>query len=221
MASTLNFEQARFNMIEQQVRPWDVLDQEVLAVMTKLRREDFVPPKYRKMAFADLAIPLAHGQMMLKPTVEGRLLQALELDDDDEVLHIGTGSGFFAACLAKLARLVTSVEEVPELADRARVRVQSAQIHNLTIVQANAFTTFETPLKFDAIVLTGAAHTLPACVKGWLAPRGRIVAVTGNGPSQEVILWTDAGTGLMTEESLFETDLPYLTGAEPPKTFRF
>ncbi|MCU0755339.1 MAG: protein-L-isoaspartate O-methyltransferase [Xanthomonadales bacterium] len=221
MSTMLNFEQARFNMIEQQVRPWEVLDPAVLAAMTAVRREDFVPTRYRKLAFADVAIPLEEGEQMLKPVIEGRLLQALELSEDDEVLHIGTGSGFFAACLSRLARLVTSVERHATLAQRAKSKIQAADIHNLSIVHADAFNGFSPAIRFDAIVATGAVHTLPEVFRQWLAPGGRILIVRGESPVLETVLLTDVGSGLLREESLFETDIPYLAGAEPPRRFSF
>ena len=113
MAGTLNFERARFNMVEQQVRPWEVLNPRVLDILGEVKREDFVPPRHRKLAFADLPIPLDHGEFMMKPVVEGRLLQALELTGDEEVLEIGTGSGFMTACLARLARQVSRLSAIP------------------------------------------------------------------------------------------------------------
>ena len=133
MAGSLNFERARFNMVEQQVRPWEVLDTRVLDVLGEIKREDFVPPRHRKLAFADLAIPLEHGEFMMKPVVEGRLLQALELGGDEDVLEIGTGSGFLAACLARLARQVLSIELHADLAERARARIGSSGIRNCQV----------------------------------------------------------------------------------------
>jgi len=221
MSTMLNFEQARFNMIEQQVRPWEVLDPAVLAAMTTVRREDFVPPKYRKLAFADVAIPLDEGEQMLKPIIDGRLLQALELTDDEEVLHIGTGSGYFAACLSRLARLVTSVERHAGLAQRARSKIQAADIHNLSVVHADALAGYAPAVRFDAIVATGAVHSLPEVFRQWLAPGGRILIVRGVKPAMEAVLLTDVGAGLLREESLFETELSYLAGAEPPRRFSF
>lgn len=221
MSSTLNFEQARFNMVEQQVRPWDVLDPAVLGVLGKLRREDFVPPRFRKLAFADLAVPLPHGQQMLKPVVEGRLLQELEAGPDDEVLHVGTGSGFFAACLGRLARLVTSVERIPELAEKARQRLHSAGIHNVSVVTADALAGYEPKLRFDRIVLTGAVHTVPEKLLSWLVPGGSLLAVVGEGPAMRATRLQPVPAGPVLTETLFETELPYLHGGEPPRPFAF
>ena len=151
---------ARQNMIENQVRPWEVLDARVLDVLGAVRREDFVPAKYRAVAFADMALPIGHGETMMKPTVEGRLLQALALGSDDRVLEIGTGSGFVTACLARLARSVTSVEQHADLAETARARIAAAGAHNVRIEHADAVRQFDTGERFDAVVVTGAVHAL-------------------------------------------------------------
>ena len=215
---SLNVERARFNMIEQQVRPWDVLDARVLAVLSEVRREDFVSAEHYQLAFADLELPLAHGEFMMKPVIEGRVLQALEVRAGDSVLEIGTGSGFLTACLARLGSDVLSVEQHADLAATARERLQRNGIGNANVEVAEAVREFQPGREFDVVVLTGAAYTLPERFKSWLKPNGRLFAVIGESPVQQAIVFTRDGTTLR-ETSLFETDLAYLTNAAPPKRF--
>jgi protein-L-isoaspartate(D-aspartate) O-methyltransferase len=210
---------ARQNMIENQVRPWEVLDARVLDVLGAVRREDFVPAKYRAVAFADMALPIGHGETMMKPTVEGRLLQALALGSDDRVLEIGTGSGFVTACLARLARSVTSIEQHADLAETARARIAAAGAHNVRIEHADAVRQFDTGERFDAVVVTGAVHALPDRFRQWVAPKGRLFAIVGDSPAMQATLFTRADDTHWREDSLFETDLAYLTHAEPPRRF--
>jgi protein-L-isoaspartate(D-aspartate) O-methyltransferase len=210
---------ARQNMIENQVRPWEVLDARVLDVLGAVRREDFVPAKYRAVAFADMALPIGRGETMMKPTVEGRLLQALALNSGDRVLEIGTGSGFVTACLARLAHSVTSIEQHADLAESARARIAAAGAHNVRIEHADAVKQFETGERFDAVVVTGAVHALPDRFRQWVAPKGRLFAIVGDSPAMQATLYTRADDTHWREDSLFETDLAYLTHAEPPRRF--
>lgn len=220
MAGSLNFERARFNMVEQQVRPWDVIDTRVLDVLGEVKREDFVPPRHRKLAFADLALPLEHGESMMKPVVEGRLLQALAVQADDEVLEIGTGSGFVTACLARLGRMVTSVEIHADLADRARARLGTAGIRNAEVLHADGLKGFRPDRGYDVIAVTGAVASVPQAFKDWLRPGGRLFVVRGQSPVMEAIVYTRKSESWFEEQSLFETDLKYLAGAEPPPRFQ-
>ena len=210
---------ARQNMIENQVRPWEVLDPRVLDVLATVRREDFVPARYRNFAFADMALPIGHGETMMKPTVEGRLLQALELTAEDSVLEIGTGSGFMTACLARLAGAVTSVELHADFAEAARARIAAAGANNVRIEVADAVLGFDTGERFDAVVVTGAVHALPDRFRAWVAPHGRLFAIVGESPAMQAMLYARADDAHWREESLFETDLPYLKHAEPPRRF--
>ncbi len=219
MANVLNFEKARFNMVEQQVRTWEVLDGRVLDVIGTIKREDFVPVRYRKLAYADLAVPIAEGQSMLKPVVEGRILQALEINPDDEVLEIGTGSGYFAACLAKLGRMVTTVELRPELAESARDRLEQAGIRNVQVEQADALSEFQPQVAFDVIAVTGAVTRVPEHFRDWLAPGGRLFVVHGLDPIMEAIVITRMGEEQFVQQSLFETVIDYLDGAAPTPRF--
>lgn len=214
---TIDFQQARFAMVEQQVRPWDVLDPRVLETLMTVRREDFVPTRHRKLAFADLPLPLEHGEVMMKPVVEGRLLQALALDPSDEVLEVGTGSGFVTACLARLAREVTSIDRHADFIERTRARLVADGVTNVRLETADVFT-WQPGRQFDAICITGAVATHPERFAEWLRPGGRLFVIHGQSPVQEAILITRDGDGFL-RESLFETDVPYLHGAEPAPQF--
>jgi protein-L-isoaspartate(D-aspartate) O-methyltransferase len=214
-----NVETARQNMIENQVRPWEVLDPRVLEVLAAVRREDFVPARYRNLAFADMALPLGHGEVMLKPTVEGRLLQALALGIEERVLEIGTGSGFLSACLARLAGSVTTLEMHADLADAARARVAASGARNVRFETVDAMRDYATSERFDAVVVGGAVASLPDRFRAWVAPHGRLFAIVGESPAMQAMLYTRADDSHWREESLFETDIPYLAHAEPPRRF--
>jgi protein-L-isoaspartate(D-aspartate) O-methyltransferase len=215
----MNFEQARQNMVENQVRPWEVLDLRVLEALSGVRREDFVAPEHRQMAFADLGLPLGHGEVMLKPVIEGRILQALELTTTDKVLEIGTGAGFLTACMARLAEHVTSVDVHADVIERARARLQAAGVHNVALEVAEAVNAWQPSGVFDAVVVTGAVATIPERFLRWVKPGGRMFVVHGQSPAQQALLLTHEGEGRYREESLFETDLPYLAHAAPAKRF--
>ena len=217
----MNFEQARLNMVENQVRPWEVLDGRVLDIIARVRREDFVASAHRQLAFADLCLPLGHGEVMMKPVVEGRVLQALELRATDRVLEIGTGSGFLCACLAGLSAHVTSVDIHADFTEAAALRMANAGIANTTLITAEAVRAWEPEEKFDAVVATGAVAQIPARWLAWLAPGARLLVVRGESPAQQATLLTQAGAAAPHEVTLFETDLPYLLHAEPTPAFVF
>ncbi|MEO8804058.1 MAG: protein-L-isoaspartate O-methyltransferase [Rudaea sp.] len=214
----MNIELARHNMVEQQVRPWDVLDARVLEALSAIRREDFVPPACRNLAFADLCLPLGHGEVMMKPVVEGRILQAAAPARTEKVLEIGTGSGFLTACLARLASEVHSVEIHADLADGARDRLRAANISNARVETAEAVHAFEPGRRYDVMIVTGAVGKLPQHWRDWIEPAGRIVAVIGQSPVQRATLVTRDGDA-WSEQPLFETDLPYLQHAAPMPRF--
>ena len=218
---SMNFEQARFNMVEQQVRPWEVLDARVLELLETIHREDFVPVKYRKMAFTDLAIPLGHGQNMMKPVVEGRLLQALELKPDETVLEIGTGSGFITACLAQMAKHVVSVDIEEQFSSEAEARLKEKDILNVEFETGDAMTGWQPEQAHDVLVVTGSVQDIPDHFRGWVNPRGRMFVVCGEGPAMEAKLLTKLNATEWREESLFETDLARLTNAEKALGFEF
>lgn len=217
----MNFDQARSNMVENQVRPWEVLDGRVLDVIGKIRREDFVAAAHRQLAFADLCLPLGHGEVMMKPVVEGRVLQALDLKPTDRVLEIGTGSGFLTACLASLSAHVTSVDIHADFTMDATKNLQKAGIHNVALVTGEAVEGWQPGELFDALVVTGAVSSIPARWLSWLKTDARALVVRGQSPVQHATLLTHEGAGRYREETLFETDLPYLTHAEPLKRFVF
>lgn len=214
---TMNFEQARFAMIEQQVRPWDVLDPRVLDTLMAVHREDFVAAAHRQLAFADLPLPLAHGEVMMKPVVEGRMLQALSVEPGDEVLEIGTGSAFITACLARLGRAVTSIDVHADFIETARLRLGQAGVSNVRLDVADALQ-WEPGRQFDAIAVTAAVATVPATFSEWLKPGGRLFVIRGYSPVQEAVRIVRNGDDLQVE-SLFETDVPYLRGAAPVPQF--
>ena len=214
---SMNFDQARFAMIEQQVRPWEVLDPRVLEALMTVHREDFVEPAHRQLAFADLPLPLAHGEVMMKPVVEGRLLQALSLEAGDEVLEIGTGSGFVTACLARLAREVVSIDVHGDFIETARERLNLDGISNVRLETADAMH-WQPGRQFDAIAVTAAVASIPDAFTQWLKPGGRLFVIRGYSPVQEAVRVTRRDDSLHVE-GLFETDVPYLRGAEPVPHF--
>jgi len=204
----MNLEQARHNMIEQQIRPWEVLDQHLLDLLQRVPREDFVPPRYRKLAFADLEIPLGHSEVMMQPRLEARLLQALNVHSDDRVLEIGTGSGYVTALLAHLGRQVFSVELHGELLELAQQRLARHGITNVTLTQGDAAAGWSAGAPFDAILLTGSVPELPEAFRKALTVGGRLVAVVGTAPIMEAVLITRLGENEWSEEPLFETGTP-------------
>ncbi|MCL1635542.1 protein-L-isoaspartate O-methyltransferase [Luteimonas sp. SX5] len=215
---TIDYAKVRENMVEQQVRPWDVLDGRVLEALSAVPRDAFVPEAYRALAYADLELPIGHGQSMMKPVVEGRMLQGLELDAGDEVLEIGTGTGFVTACLGYLARDVHSLEIVPELAAAASARLaQRGHDSNVRIEAADALA-WNTSRRFDAICVTAAVDTVPARFVEWLRPGGRLFVVRGRAPVMEAVCLRNEVNGARIE-SLFETELQYLAGAAPAPEF--
>jgi protein-L-isoaspartate(D-aspartate) O-methyltransferase len=194
-----------------------VFDPRVLAALAEVPREDFVPDAHRTLAYADIALPLGHGESMMKPVVEGRALQALELAPGDDVLEIGTGSGFLAACLGRLAREVVSLVRHSVLADAARTRLAAHGVGNVNVITADAFS-WESSRRFAAICVTGAVSSIPSRFVEWLQPNGRMFIVRGRSPAMEAVLLRNQ-SGSPRIESLFETDLPYLAGAAPAPTF--
>ena len=217
---TIDYNQAREMMVEQQVRPWDVLDARVLGVLATLPREEFVPEIHRALAYADVEIPLGHGQRMMKPVVEGRTLQALLLQDGEEVLEIGSGGGYLAACMGALAREVVSLEIQPELAARAREQLDASGYGNNVRIENVDALHYATERRFDAICVTAAVDVVPSLFLQWLRPGGRMFVVRGRSPVMEAVLVHNEVNGPRIE-SLFETDVPYLAGAAPAPQFVF
>ena len=217
----MNFEQARFNMVEQQIRPWEVLDSRVLALLENIHREDFVPVRYRKLAFADLDIPLDCGQVMMRPKIEARMLQSLELSEDDTVLEIGTGSGFITACLAALSKRVVSVEIFEELHGEAERKLRDKGVRNVELFVGDVMRGWQPEQAHDVVVVTGSVPAVPEQFRGWVNPGGRMFVVTGDSPAMEARLLRRLDVTEWAEESLLETDLPRLVHAERPAEFEF
>jgi protein-L-isoaspartate(D-aspartate) O-methyltransferase len=189
--------------------------------LENIHREDFVPVRYRKLAFADLAIPLDCGQVMMRPKIEARMLQALELGDDETVLEIGTGSGFITACLAALAKRVVSVEIFPELHREAVLKLKDKAIDNVELFVGDVMKGWQPEQAHDVVVVTGSVPAVPEQFLGWVNPGGRLFVVTGDSPAMEARLLTRLDATEWTEESLLETDLPRLINSEPAPEFEF
>jgi len=213
-------EAARQQMVTQQVRAWSVLDPGVLQVMSEVPRERFVPAAYRKLAFADTAVPLPDGQHMLTPQVEGRILQALAVTPADRVLEIGTGSGFLAACLARLGAQVTSLEIRPALAEAARRVLHETGTANCEVLTRDAFE-WQPAGPFDCIAVSGSLPLPDTRFREWLAPGGRLFVVVGQPPAMEAWLLRREAQGGWQSQSLFETSLPPLDNAPQPENFVF
>jgi protein-L-isoaspartate(D-aspartate) O-methyltransferase len=219
--SFANSEQARFNMIEQQIRTWEVLDTKVLDLLKEVPREDFVPPQYTGLAFADIEIPLGEGQLMLSPKVEGRILQALEIRKTDKVLEIGTGSGYLTALLAKSAKEVISVELLPALSNLARQRLAKQNLDNVTLEIGNAANGWPSKAPYDVIVFTGSLPISPETVKQSLTIGGRMFVVIGDAPAMQATMIRRVGADSFKQDVIFETCLPPLSNAPQPDRFHF
>ena len=217
----MNIEQARFNMIEQQIRTWEVLDTDVLDLLFEVKREHFVPAGHRSLAFADLEIPLGHGESMLQPKVEARILQELGVQAHENVYEVGTGSGYLTALLAHRGRHVTSAEIHGDLSRFAAGNLREAGLQNVTLLEGDGASAPLAESAFDVIVLTGSVPVLPQAFLDRLSPGGRLFAVVGDLPVMKAILVRHpAGAGFQHTE-LFETLLKPLVNAPQPERFRF
>lgn len=215
---SIDYAKARETMVEQQVRPWDVLDVRVLDVIATIPREAFVPEALRALAYSDTSLPIGHGEAMMKPVLEGRTLQSLLPAADECVLEIGTGSGYLTACLARLSREVVSLERHADLAAAARARLQAlGMASNISIEHTDALA-WQSTRQFDLICVTGAVSVLPVHWLEWLKPGGRLFVVQGRSPAMEAVLMR-RDVNRIAVESLFETDLPYLAGTAPQPVF--
>ncbi len=225
MNPQIDVERARFNMVEQQIRPWEVLDQEVLDLLFAVRREEFVPAQYRSLAFVDMEIPLADnattGEKMLAPKLEARMLQELAVKPDDRILEIGTGSGYMTALLAKRGAHVFSVEIIPEFSAQAAARLETHGIANVTLEIGDAARGWDRHAPYDVIVLTGSVPVLTDGFQRSLNPGGRLLAVVGEAPVMEARLVTCAAGGACIALGLFETCIPALRNAPQPERFVF
>jgi protein-L-isoaspartate(D-aspartate) O-methyltransferase len=212
----MNLEQARFNMVEQQIRPWEVFDQRVLDRLAEVPREDFVPPAFRNLAYADIQIPIGHGQIMLSPSIEGRLLQALGLKKQDSILEIGTGTGYLTIVMAGLASHVVSVDIFPDLQ-----RLAGYQLKNVSLQAGDAARGWSKDGTFDAIAISGSLPNLPDAFLEALNLNGRLFVVLGQAPVMKAVLITRMGEKEWFREELFETVIPPLLNSEPKPKFIF
>ena len=221
----MNFEQARFNMIEQQIRTWEVLDQDVLTLLSRVKREDFVPTAYRAIAFTDMEIPLGEGQRMMAPKMEARIVQEVAATATERVLEIGTGSGYLTALLASRAASVASVEYFEAFSRHAASSLARASIDNVILHVGDAAISpaaFIAPgEKFDVIVLTGSVPTLPQTYLDVLAEKGRLFAVIGDAPVMKATIFTRIGDSAITSIEVFETVVSPLIHAVQPSRFTF
>ncbi len=217
----MDYETARFNMIEQQIRPWEVLDPVVLDLLFKVKREDFVPPVYRSLAFADMDVPLGHGEAMWAPKIEARALQAVQVQRHEKVLEVGTGSGYLTALLANLAGQVVSVDLVREFRDEAERKLRAHGFTNITLKAGDAAQDWADDGQFDVIVLTGSTPVLPRAYQKRLNRGGRLFAIVGEGAAMSARLVTHVAHGAYAEEALFETSVKALRNALEPERFVF
>lgn len=215
----MNLDQARFFMVEQQIRPWDVLDPLVLDLLSELPRHEFVGADQQTLAYSDTELPIGEGQVMLTPKLEARIMQALDVHEEDQVLEIGTGSGYMTAMLASLANKVTSVELFDSLQKTAASRL--TQFNNIELKLGDASQAWPDQQTYDVIVLTGSCAELPESYKTKLNLGGRLFAIVGQSPAMQAILVTRISEQEWLEESLFETDVPALVHAEAKPKFEF
>jgi protein-L-isoaspartate(D-aspartate) O-methyltransferase len=221
MKPQIDVERARFNMIEQQIRPWEVLDQEVLDLLFAVRREEFVPAEYCGLAFVDTEVPLGHGEKMLAPRIEARMVQALAVKPGDRVLEVGTGSGYMTALLAKRGAHVYSVEIIPEFSAQAAAKLKAHDIDNVTLEIGDAVRGWDWHAPYDVIVLTGSVPVLADDFQRSLNPGGRLLAVVGEAPAMGARLITCTAPDTYNAIGLFETCIPALRNAPQPERFVF
>lgn len=217
----MNFEKARFNMVEQQIRPWEVLDQDVLDLLMTVKREEFVPAAHRELAFADVEIPIGCGQVMLKPVIEGKVLQALRLAKSDSVLEIGTGSGYFAALLAARTEWVRTIEIEPELVKLASANLERNGVQNVVVVQGDGIGGWAERAPYDVIVVSGGLPFVPQALLEQLKVGGRLFAFVGEAPVMKARLVTCEAVGRFRTEDIFETVVPMLRNAPQRDGFSF
>ena len=217
--TVLNFEEARHNMIVQQIQPWNVRDDKVLELIQRLPREDFVPADYKIHAFTDIKIPLKNGQEMMEPKLEAYMLQALQVQGQDKILEIGTGTGYVTALLASQSRHVVSVDIDEDAQKLAEEKLSAHQITNVTFEVGDAALGWDKQKPYDVIVITGSLPILPEIFQRNLNVGGRLFAIVGDAPAMEAILITRVKDNEWTHEVLLETDIPALINAAEPERF--
>ncbi len=217
----MDIEQVRYKMVEQQIRPWEVLDPDVLELLIKIKREEFVPGPYRSLAFVDMEIPLGHGEQMWSPKLEARALQELQLKKPDKVLEVGTGSGYLTALLASLAAHVRSVDCIGEFVADASKKLAAHGFGNVTLETGDGASGWPAHGPYDAIVMTGSLPLLPDALPKQLAPGGRLFVILGEGPIMQATLFTCVAPGSYRRTVLFETLVKSLAHAAQPERFVF
>ena len=217
--TVLNFEEARHNMIVQQIQPCNVRDDKVLELIQRIPREDFVPAEFKLHAFTDMNIPLADGQKMMEPKVEAYMLQALQINDKDKVLEVGTGTGYVTALLASQARHVVTVDIDEDALKRAEEKLSAHQITNVTYEVGDAALGWDNNKPYDVIAITGSLPMLPEAFQRNLTVGGRLFAIVGDSPAMDVILITRVSDNEWKHETLFETDIPALINATKSERF--
>jgi protein-L-isoaspartate(D-aspartate) O-methyltransferase len=217
----MNFEKARFNMVEQQIRPWEVLDPDVLDLLMTVKREEFVPAAHRNLAFADVEIPIGCGQVMLKPAIEGKVLQAVQVGRSDSVLEIGAGSGYFAALLAARAEWVRTIDIEPELVKLAADNLDRYGVQNVTVKEADGALGLPCRAPYDLIVVSGGMPTVPQALLEQIKVGGRLFAFVGEAPVMKARLITCIAEGRYKTEDVFETLVPMLKNVQRKDGFRF
>jgi protein-L-isoaspartate(D-aspartate) O-methyltransferase len=217
----MDIEQLRTNMIEQQIRTWEVLDQDVLDLLVKVKREDFVPPQYNSLAFFDMEIPLGHGEQMWSPKLEARTLQELQLKKTEKVLEVGTGSGYFTALLASQAAHVHSVDCVEEFVADGGRKLAAHGLSNVSLETGEGVMGWPAQAPFDAIVMTGSLPLLPDSLPRQLAPGGRLFVILGEAPVMKATLITCVAPDSFRRTVLFETQVKALQHAPQPERFEF
>ena len=217
----MNLEQARFNMVEQQIRTWEVLNQDVLDLLFEVKREEFLPERSRALAFVDMAVPIGFGEFTLPPKLEARIVQELSLKKSDLVLEIGSGCGYMTALLAKSTAHVTSIELIPELSAFAEKNLRNHGIDNMTLIVGDAAQGWPSTQPFDVIVLTGSTPALPETFIQSLTPSGRLFAIVGEEPIMKALLISRSAQGGIERHELFETCVPSLKNALQRQQFVF
>lgn len=223
MATPVNntTELARFNMIVQQIRPAEVLDDRVLNAMTEVPREAFVPEEFKDLAFSDINVDIGEDEIMMKPIMEARLLQALNIQPTDNILEVGTGSGYFTALLARMGSHVQSIEINPGFIQQAQAKFKKHHVNNVTLIEGDASHGWKEDGPFDVIAITGSIPILPESFQQQLTVGGRMVVITGTSPVMETLLITRIAEDQWERQSLFETDFPALRKVEQPQAFVF
>ena len=217
----MDIEQARSNMIEQQIRTWDVLDMGILGLLNEIHREDFIPDEYRELAFVDMRIPIGHEQITMTPKVEARRLQSLKLTSSDTVLEVGTGCGYLTALMAKTAKHVKSIDIYPDFITSATDKLEKTGLSNIELESADVYDLLDKADKYDVLVLTASLPEFDERFLNLLNDKGKVFAIIGESPAMEACILTKQGDACSKQESIFETDLPALIGTPQKEGFEF